>query len=50
MALRLAGIQLYALTDNVMAVFNPLSAQNTNVRIGMNLAFGKKNKSIDDIH
>ena len=44
LALRLAGIQLYALTDNIVPIFNPLISRNANIRLGLNLAFGKKKK------
>ena len=42
LGLRLGGIQFYALTDNILAVFDPLNARSVNARLGLNLAFGKE--------
>ena len=39
--LKLGPVQIFATTDNVMPIFNPLKGQNTNLRVGMNLVFGK---------
>jgi Family of unknown function (DUF5723) len=35
----LSALQLYALTDNILAVANSATAKSANVRIGMNLTF-----------
>ena len=42
--LRLIGIQIFGMTDNVIALFDPLKARSTSVRFGLNLAFGRKGK------
>ena len=36
----LGPVQLYAVSDNVLSVFNYYGAQNTNVRFALNLRFG----------
>ncbi|NBC82081.1 MAG: hypothetical protein GVY19_01740 [Bacteroidetes bacterium] len=36
-------VQFYAVTDNLLAVFQPLNAQNVNLRIGLNIIFGCQN-------
>ncbi|HHH49677.1 MAG TPA: hypothetical protein ENK52_01715 [Saprospiraceae bacterium] len=45
MALKLGPIQLFALSDNLFPLFNPLNAQNANFRFGLNVAVGKKKKN-----
>ncbi len=37
--LKLGPVQMYGITDNIMAAFAPLSAKSSNGRIGMNLIF-----------
>lgn len=37
--LKLGPVQLFGVTDNVLAAFNPLESRNVNARVGMNLAF-----------
>ncbi len=45
--LRLGGVQLFALTDNLIPIFNPLNTQNFNFRVGLNVAVGKKEKKVN---
>ena len=40
-SLRMGPVQLFATTDNLMPIFDPMKGQNMNVRFGMNLVFGK---------
>lgn len=42
--LRLGPVQIYATTDNIGPIFNPMKGQNMNFRFGMNLVFGKMNQ------
>jgi Family of unknown function (DUF5723) len=37
--IKIGPVQLYGMTDNILAALSPLSAKNTNGRIGMNLIF-----------
>lgn len=49
MFLRLGGIQIYGVTDNVLSIFDFNSGQSANFRVGMNLAFlGKKKEEIEE--
>jgi len=41
-SLRLGPVQLFAVTDNLIPVFNPMKGQNVNFRTGLNLVFGRK--------
>jgi len=43
-ALRLGPVQLFATSDNVIPLFNPMKGQNVNMRVGINLLFGKIKK------
>lgn len=38
-------MQLYLITDNFVAFINPALAKATNVRLGMNLVFGRLNNN-----
>lgn len=38
-------VQLYLITDNFLAFINPAMARATNVRLGMNLVFGRLNNN-----
>ncbi|KAA3630011.1 MAG: hypothetical protein DWQ02_18365 [Bacteroidetes bacterium] len=38
---KLGPVQLIAMTDNLLTVFNPANSHSANVRLGMNLVFGK---------
>ena len=40
-ALRLGPVQLFFSSDNVIPLINPMKGQNVNMRVGMNLLFGK---------
>jgi hypothetical protein len=42
------NFQFYAVTDNLLAAFIPLSARDANLRFGMNLFFGCRNKVDQD--
>ena len=37
----LGPVQIFAMSDNLIPLFNPLKTQNTNFRVGVNLVFGK---------
>jgi hypothetical protein len=39
--LRLGPVQLFATSDNVIPLIDPMKGQNVNMRFGMNLLFGK---------
>lgn len=39
--LKLGPVQLFATSDNIIPIFNPLTGQNVNCRVGLNLVFGK---------
>jgi len=41
-ALRLGPVQIFATSDNIIPLMNPMKARNVNMRFGMNLLFGKK--------
>ena len=43
-SLRLGPIQVYAITDNALPLLNPLETQNINLRTGVNLVFGNKER------
>lgn len=45
LATKLGPLQLYMVSDNIMAGINPKSAQNMNFRFGLNLLFGCKDKT-----
>ncbi|MCA1746644.1 MAG: DUF5723 family protein, partial [Bacteroidales bacterium] len=34
------GVQMYAVSDNVVGLFRPLDTRSINLRLGMNLMFG----------
>ena len=36
---KLGPVQLFAMTDNIVAAFDPYSSHNANARVGLNLAF-----------
>ena len=38
-ALKLGPVQLFAMTDNVVAAFKPFDSRNANMRVGLNMAF-----------
>ena len=40
-ALKLGPVQLVAMTDNLLTAFNPKNSHSANVRLGLNLVFGK---------
>jgi hypothetical protein len=40
-SLRLGPVQIYATSDNIIPLMNPMKGQNVNMRFGMNLLFGK---------
>lgn len=42
--LKLGPVQIFAMTDNLAPIFNPLKGQNMNFRVGMNLAFKRMKK------
>jgi hypothetical protein len=44
MALRLGFIQMYLVSDNLMALNDPAKAEFVNVRFGMNFLFGRKHR------
>lgn len=52
MTVRVAGIQLYALCDNIIPLFDVTNGRSTNFRVGLNLAFKnflkKKPKEIEE--
>ncbi len=39
MVLRLGPVQIFGVTDNIVAAFQPFDSHNVNARIGLNLAF-----------
>lgn len=39
--LRLGPVQIYATSDNIIPLMNPMKGQNMNMRFGINLLFGK---------
>ena len=39
--LRLGPVQIFATSDNIIPLMNPMKGQNVNMRFGMNLLFGK---------
>ena len=41
-ALRLGPVQIFATSDNIIPLMNPMKGQNVNMRFGINLLFGKK--------
>lgn len=41
-AFKLGPVQLFLVTDNILAVTNPLTAKHMNVSLGFNFMFGKK--------
>ena len=43
-SLRLGPVQVYAVTDNIVSIFDNRKTQKFNFRTGMNLVFGKKYK------
>ncbi len=44
-ALKLGFLQLYAVADNLTAIVQPLKTNNFNARVGVNLVFGKRTKT-----
>ncbi|MFK8101709.1 MAG: DUF5723 family protein [Saprospiraceae bacterium] len=40
-SLKLGPLQLYVITDNIIAAFQPYNSNNMNIRMGLNLVFGK---------
>ena len=40
----LGPVQIFAMSDNLIPLFNPMKTQNTNFRFGINLVFGKAEK------
>lgn len=46
-ALRGGPIQMYLATDNIVALFDPYAVKYFNMRLGMNLIFGKVDKEIN---
>ena len=45
----LGPVQIFAMTDNLIPLFNPMKTQNTNVRFGINLVFGRvKDKEVTE--
>lgn len=40
--LRLIGIQIFGVTDNIIPLLDPMKTKSTNFRFGLNLAFGNK--------
>lgn len=40
-ALRLGPVQIFATSDNILPLMDPMKGQNVNMRFGMNLLFGK---------
>jgi hypothetical protein len=48
-ALKLGWLQIYAVADNFLAIARPLQANNFNARVGVNLAFGKRTKTGQEV-
>ena len=44
MAIRLGFMQMYLVSDNLMALNDPAKAEFVNARFGMNFLFGRKHK------
>ena len=40
--IKLGPVQIVAATDNILTAFNPKDSHSANVRLGLNLVFGKK--------
>ncbi|MFT5166625.1 MAG: hypothetical protein ACI8P3_001857 [Saprospiraceae bacterium] len=40
--LKLGPVQIFAVTDNIVAAFQPYDSRNVNARIGLNMVFNKK--------
>jgi len=40
-SVKLGPVQIFAMSDNLIPLFNPMKTQNTNFRFGINLLFGK---------
>jgi hypothetical protein len=40
--IKLGPVQIVAATDNILTAFNPKNSNSANVRLGLNLVFGKK--------
>lgn len=47
-AVRLGPVQLFASTDNMLGMLNPLGTSSGHVRFGMNLAFGKRSFEMEE--
>ena len=43
-SVKLGPVQIFAMSDNMIPLFNPMKTQNTNFRFGINLLFGKIKK------
>ncbi len=43
----LGPVQIYAVSDNVAPLFNPFNSKNFNLRVGLNLAFGRMKANRD---
>ncbi|MDP2337238.1 MAG: DUF5723 family protein [Bacteroidota bacterium] len=48
LAMRLGLMQMYFVSDNLMALADPAKANYVNVRFGMNLLFGRKHKPVSE--
>ena len=53
-SVKLGPVQIFAMSDNLIPLFNPMKTQNTNFRFGINLLFGKvkekKEEMIDEVN
>ena len=47
--LQLGPVQLYLMTDNLITLIDPTFGRFTNVRTGINLSFGRKNKKKEEV-